>query len=246
MLAFLLAACCAGPGEGSPDATRTERSDPVELLREGRAARDRGEDARARELLERAVAADPGWAIPRLELSEQLLKDGAQLERVQTLLAGADLPGEGMADSPRFHHLQGQLRELQGNDAGAVESYARSLALRAEQTDLRLRYAQALSRLGRKPEAIAELERVRVDRPGAVQVLGNLADLYEEGGHLAKAEAELQALVELSPDQTAPLQRLARFYERHEMKAKAKATEKKLRAAGGDQRKLRPLKRSRR
>ena len=96
----------------------------------------------------------------RLDLAARLLADGTDLPRVRLLLDGVP------PRSARRDQLLGQLAELSGDDAGAVEAYDRSLA-RMEDDDVRLRRALLLERMGRGDEVKADLERLRPPPPAS-------------------------------------------------------------------------------
>ena len=74
--------------------------------------------------------------------------------------AVAQVPG-----SFKARYNLGDAYVLADRDAAALREYARSLALRPSHGGTRCRYAQTLDRLGRRPQAIAELERVLRSQP---------------------------------------------------------------------------------
>lgn len=173
----------------------------------------------------------------RLELAEELLADGRSPDQAAALLRGV-ARRDGNA---RFHVLSGRLAELCGDDAGAAGAYGRALAF-AEDPDQRLRRGLALERLGRREEAIEELERVRGGRPGDAVVASRLADLYESAGRLREAELELRGLASARPERAAAWERLARFYERVGRRSEARtATSRARDLSGRTARALRPL-----
>ncbi|HEX7623999.1 MAG TPA: tetratricopeptide repeat protein, partial [Anaeromyxobacteraceae bacterium] len=100
--------------------------DPARELALGRAARVEGRSSQARGHLERAIQAAPNRAEARLELAELLVADGVELDRARILLQQAQLL---RGDPARIARAGGALEELQGQEALAVESYARALEL---------------------------------------------------------------------------------------------------------------------
>jgi tetratricopeptide (TPR) repeat protein len=212
---------------------------PADLLEEARTLRAEGELAGARERLEAAHAAAPSLEDVRLELAELLVSDGAELERAADLLGGV------ATRDVRFHLAEAALEEVRGDDAAAEAAYGRALAEQPD-PDVRLRRALLLARLGRAPEALAELELVRAERPGDAFAGLRRAELYEVAGRLADAEAELLALAEAQPERPQGWERLARFYERAGRQADARSALARARGASGGGRVLRPLLPSRR
>jgi len=206
------------------------------LLARARALRAEGDVAGARARLEVALAMAPAYDDARLELADILLSDGSELDRAAALLAGVRAPGA------RVHVLSARLAELRGDDAGAAAAYGSALAA-GDDPDVRLRRALALDRLGRRPEAISELERIRAARPADAVARGRLAALYEAAGRLHEAEAEHRALAESRPERAQGWEDLARFCERNGRHAEARAAHARARAARGQAspRELRPL-----
>lgn len=225
------------PAEPPTPAARAPRLDV--LVASARTLRGVGDVEGAREVLEVALTLAPASDEVRLELAELLAADGRELDRAAELVAAAREGGGARAVA-----LEGQLAELRGDDQAAVAAYAASLELAAD-PDVRLRRALALERLGRGDEALRELHQASRERPGDPVVRARLAERYEATGLLVAAEAELVAAAEGAPDRAVEWDRLARFYERIGRPDRARAAETKARlAAGGRERKLRPLPRS--
>jgi len=178
-------------------------------LSAARAARERGDAAAERLELARAVSADPEWDLPRIDLAELLLRDAGDGNAALALLDGTGLHVE----NPRLLRLRGAALEQTGDGEGAAAAYAAALALR-DDDELRLRRAMLLESLGRAPEAIVEMERLRAVRPADPRPRSQLAELYESAGRRVEAEAELRWLAAAAPAAPAPLYRLARFLAR--------------------------------
>jgi len=89
-----------------------------------------------------------------------------------------------------------------GNDAwsAAGAAFERSLALRADQPDVRLRLGQAYEKLDRPDAAAGQYRAVLDRRPGDVKATLRLADLDESRGQLEAAEATLRAGIARGPD----------------------------------------------
>ncbi len=238
-LAFALAAACASHPQPRPPAqpAATDVADELRLARAGRAA---GQLDVARDHLQRAVDADATLFEPRLDLAEILLAEGADLDRAARVLRDAWRLGRG---DVRLARLRGSLRDQSGDLAGAVDVYGAALAIEPD-TDLRLRRGLLLVRLARRSEAIAELEQVRGERPDDRSARVALAELYEAGGQLSRAEGELATLADLPPHDGAAQRRLARFLWRHGAAERAQAADRRARDLEGPLRNgrvLRPL-----
>jgi predicted Zn-dependent protease len=230
----VLAACGTRKPVERPAPVAVVQPAPEVLLEEARQLRADGDLAGARARLEAAHAAAPTFEDVRLELAELLVADGAEPERAAALLGGVATRGA------RFHLADAALQESRGDDAAAEAAYARALA---EQPDpeVRLRRALLLERLGRAPEALAELEQVGAERPGDAIAGLRRAELYEASSRLADAEAELLALAEAQPERPHGWERLARFYDRAGRPADARIALARARDASGGGRVLRPL-----
>jgi len=222
------------PPPAAPPTPAPARADV--LVARARALRAEGDVASARARLEAAFEAAPESDEVRLELADLLVVDGGDLDRAEALLVPVRPAGDG-----RLFLVLGRLADARGDDEGAVVAYGEALAV-LDDPNARLRRALALERLGRRGDAIAELERLRPDRPSDPFVRGRLAELYEGTGRLHEAEAELRWLAGLAPDRAAGWERLARFYDRTGHPREAREAAAKARAVGGRQeRALRPL-----
>lgn len=210
----------------------------LRALESARSAGAAGDRAAQRRDLARAVEADPGWDLPRLDLAELLLRDGGDAEAALALLAA---PGM-RAGNPRLPRLRAVALEQAGDPAGALRAYADALALQ-DDPDLGLRRATLLAEAGRQLEAIAELERVRAAHPREPLVHSRLAELYEAMGRRTEAAEELRWLVAAAPRDPAPQLRLARFFRRAGDPDQAARAEQAARALDPPARVLRPLRR---
>ncbi len=210
----------------------------LQALASARAAAAAGDRAAQRRELSRAVEADPGWDLPRLDLAELLLRDGGEATAALALL---DAPGM-RPGNPRLPRLRAVALEQAGDPAGAIRAYADALAL-SDDPDLGLRRATLLAEAGRRDEALDELERVRTAHPREPLVHSRLAELYEAAGRRAEAAAELRWLAAAAPRDPTPQLRLARFYRRGGDVDRAALAEEAARALDPPPRVLRPLRR---
>jgi tetratricopeptide (TPR) repeat protein len=204
-------------------------------------ARAAGDLSTARTHLEAAAAADATLFDARLDLAELLLDGATDLGEAAAALREARAL---RAADARLDRLQGELDEVRGDLPGAVDAYARSLAVRPD-SDIALRRAVLLRRLGRAAEAIAEFEQVRDARPRDRVARSNLAELYEERGRVPEAERELETLAQTAPGDPAPLRALAAFQRRRGDARRARRLEEEAARAEGGTRALRPLRPSR-
>jgi tetratricopeptide (TPR) repeat protein len=209
---------------------------PSERFARAQRLRSEGDVAGARAQLESALATAPAYDDARLEFADILLSDGSDLDGAAALLSGVRVPGA------RSHLLSARLSELRGDDAGAAAAYEDALEA-GDDPDVRFRRALALDRLGRRDEAIGELERVRTARPKDAVARSRLAALYESAGRTREAGAEYRALAEARPERAQGWEDLARFCERTGRNAEARAAHARARAARGkaSTRELRPL-----
>jgi tetratricopeptide (TPR) repeat protein len=233
LLAAAFAAAPAPPASPPPPAGHEQALASLAAAREARA---RGDSALARTELARAVEADSGWDLPRLDLAELLLRESRDAAAALALLGDPGLRGE----NPRLPRLRGAALELQGDWAGAAAAYGEALRLRDED-ELRLRRGLVLERGGASAEAIAELERYRAVRPADPRARSHLAELYEEAGRRSEAEVELRWLAAAAPTDPGPVRRLARFLERSGDPERAELADRAARDLERPTRVLRPL-----
>ncbi|MEM9083699.1 MAG: DNA-directed RNA polymerase subunit alpha C-terminal domain-containing protein, partial [Planctomycetota bacterium] len=89
---------------------------------------------------------------------------------------------------------------LGGDHEGAVESYRLALNADPNNTDIMFKLAYELDLLGEEDEAIALYEQVCDHPPAPVNVLINLAVLYEDRGDYIRSEKALRQVLETSPN----------------------------------------------
>lgn len=238
---------CAVPSAGSTRASSTPAEagaepqadggpKPEVLVARARQLRAAGDHEGARKRLERAAAIAPDDAEVCFALADQLVVDGAELDRAGAMLAL--IP----AGFPRRDEALGRLAEQRGDFATAEAAYARHLASGAD-PQVQLRRALALEKLGRLAEGIIELERLRLATPKDQVVRVRLAELYEAIGRLSEAEVELLGLAEAAPARPEGWRRLSAFCARQGWAERARAAEARaLEAEARPKRELRPLK----
>jgi tetratricopeptide (TPR) repeat protein len=179
----------------------------------GNEAAAAGDLPRAVEEFRRAVAEDPLYSAPRVNLALALLRQGdtkAAEDHLRRALALAPL-------SPAAHAALGYLEAGRGAHARAAEHYRTALSGEPAREEARYNLAQSLLALRRYADAAAELRRLAADRPESTgyrlaeasalvlagrdrearERLEQALGAFPRDGHLAHALARLLAA---SPD----------------------------------------------
>ena len=87
-----------------------------------------------------------------------------------------------------------------GDRDGAVEMYRKTLAADPANPDSLFELAYELDLMGEEQEAIALYERAAERKPAPINVLMNLAVLYEDQGDYRKAEKCLRQVLDTAPN----------------------------------------------
>ncbi len=191
-------------------------------------------DARVRE--------QPGWELPRLDAARLRLQLGQDLQRAEAdLLTAQSLAPE----NPRAHFLMGLLREEQGRDDRALDSYRKALVYRPSYDEARLRLAGLLYARRDLEGAEREYRILSENQPDALQPRLQLASVLEQQGRFDEAEQLLRALWEGEKRSTAAARRLLALYEQTGQAEKAKRLRSVL-DGPAPKKQHRPLKPSRR
>lgn len=231
---MVLSLLLAGLLAAGTDGTATDR------LTAALAQEESGDAAGALEALERLVAEDPQWALPRLEAARLGLSQGVPLERVQAHL---EVATSRQPENPRGRYLLGLLWEERGEPQRAASEHEQALRYRTSYVEARLRLAGLRAAQGEWAEAARHYRLLRRTREDGVQVRLGLAQALERQGHLKEALREVKALHRRYPRNTLVLRRLAELYEHSGLHRQAKALRARLEPP---RRKLRSLKPSRR
>jgi len=104
------------------------------------------------------------------------------------------------ANQAQVSFLRGALKEALDDTEGAVEHYRRALDADASHREAAFHAAIVLDRSGDDAAAIEYYERCMGKTPAPVNVLVNLAALYEERGRLDEAAALLQSVLDAYPN----------------------------------------------
>lgn len=211
-----------------------------DALQKAQALESSGDDAGAVAALERAVEADPTWAMARLELGRLQLKLG---QRTAAAFVHLDIARSLAPENPRAHYLFALAADEQGRRRVARASLEVALALRDDFADARFRLAGLLYAAG-DYAAAAGTYRVYADHhPEATGARLQLASALERSGQAAQAEKELRALMAVPAVRPLAGRRLAELLERG---GKAKEAAKVRAALEPPKKTLRQLQPSRR
>lgn len=209
-------------------------------LQQAQALEAAGDDAGAAQVLERAVTADPTWAMARLELGRLELKLGLH---VDAALVHLDVARSLAPENPRAHYLFALAADEQGARRAARQALEVALALRDDYSDARYRLAGLLFAEGDYPRAVAAYHVYVSNHPEATGAQLQLAAALERAGQEVDAAKTLRALMQVPAMRVLAGRRLADLLERQGRKAEAA----KLRVAIDPPKKsLRQLKPSRR
>ncbi len=96
--------------------------------------------------------------------------------------------------------LKGYCRERQHDAVGALKIYDEVLAINPNHVDSLFRSGMLLDRLGDDDEAVERLESAATGERVPVQLMLNLALVYEESGRLQDAEACVEAVLHEHPN----------------------------------------------
>jgi tetratricopeptide (TPR) repeat protein len=153
-------------------------------------------------------AAAPPDAVAAMDRAERAIDEGRPSEAVADARLAVDL---APADA-RAHRVVGLLMEARDDASGALEAYARSLALR-DDAQVRRRAAQLATSLGRHEVAVEHWEQACALDPGDVAAKLALAMACERADRPATAQAAYEKAVAMSPDNPALRRRYAAFLE---------------------------------
>jgi tetratricopeptide (TPR) repeat protein len=174
-----LAATLAGEGRTSEalafyrDAVRLTPDEPKLLVNYGMALAAIGDRSSALVELRRAIQLDPGYAKAHLHLADQLAASGRFDEAFDHYRTAIERdPTSGLARM----NLSVTFAET-GRLEDALEAASGAIALESSRADWRFTRAMMLKVLGRKTEAIRELEEVLRLQPGHTQAQAELAAL---------------------------------------------------------------------
>jgi eukaryotic-like serine/threonine-protein kinase len=183
----------------TPEATR--------LYAEGIAHLRAFEPRAAREVLERAVAADPESPLAHAALADAWgalgYQELARTEARKAFELAAALPAEERLE------IEGRYRDRTGEAARAVEIYAELFSAHPDDVDIGLRLASALTAAGRGQDALATLATLRtLATPGSEDPRLHLAEAVSAGalGDFARQRTAATAAATAAAAKGAQLQ----------------------------------------
>jgi tetratricopeptide (TPR) repeat protein len=116
---------------------------------------------------------------------------------------------------------RGELRDRQGDNAGAVADFAAAVRLNPEDPDLVLRWLRSIGDAGDHMTALRLLEREIRAHPNVLSLALLKGDLLAESGRPEEAEAWYRRVSHQIPNEIEPHLRLAEFHESRSESARA-------------------------
>ena len=207
-------------------------------LEEAQSLEQAGDDVAATGVLERAVKADPRWAMGRVELGRLDLKQGA----TEAALLHLDIARSLAPENPRAHYLFALAADEAGRRNESRRALEVALALREGYADAQVRLAGVLSADGEYRAAAKLLRSYVAAHPEANGARLQWAEALLQSGETKDAERELRALLQVAGLKTLASRRLLTLFESQGRSAEA---EKVRQAIDPPRRQLRELKPSR-
>ncbi len=201
-----------------------------------------GDDERALSSIDALVRAEPGGVLARLEAGRLRLKLARELDQAELDL---DVARALAPENPRGQYLWGLLQEERGRPEEAIAAYRNAVTFRPSFEDARFRLAGLHFARGEWALAEAQYRALAALRPDWTQVRLQLAATLEQQGRMGDAEAELVRIWREQPGSKLVGRRLAELYERTNRPEEARKLRAELEGDGG-QKKMRPLRKSRR
>lgn len=211
-----------------------------EQLRAALALETEGRDSEAIAALEKLAVKEKDWELPKMEAARIYLKLGKELPRARAHLSAAL---KRAATNPRAHYLWGLVREEEGAKEEAIAALEKAVELRPSYAEARFRLAGLHAQQGAWDKAESHYRHLARAHPERTSARLQLAVAFEKQGKLEDAERELRKLWDEQPESIVVQRKLTEFYERT---GRPKLAEAVRSARPGEERKLRPLKPSRR
>jgi serine/threonine protein kinase/tetratricopeptide (TPR) repeat protein len=204
-----LQAMAEGTQPGIEDVT-TSSVDAYRHFVQGMQHHERLEEREARAMLEKAVAADPGFAMAHAKLSVVHANLG-DMPRAREFAARALERTERLTPAER-HYIEGRYYSLNPSTLDkAVEAYQAAVDAVPDHTSARHNLALLLLQSRRYAEALAHLEELRrrgMSFPGTYMTL---AEAYVASNEPGRAEEALVQYLEDHPDRAAGFENLGFF-----------------------------------
>lgn len=229
-LARAAAGDTAGAREAFEQAVAIDPHHDAAMVNLARLAREHGDLAEARTLLERALAV--ASESPEAWLAYGVVLGDMHADTARHALVRA---GELAPDDPAPWVAQGDLDLASGNVDGAVDSFRQALARDENHASARTNLGIALARLGRRDEARRTFEEATRRAPHQGEAWNGLGAMRLQAGDADAAIGPLQQAAALLPDDPNPSLNLGRAYENLErFDEAARAFREALRRAPGN------------
>lgn len=208
-------------------------------LDEAQSLEQAGDDGAAIAVLEKAVRADPRWAMARVELGRLALKQGAS----DAALLHLDIARSLAPENPRAHYLFALAADEAGRRNESRRALEVALTLREGYADAQVRLAGLLSAEGDPRGAARVLEPYVQAHPEANGARLQLAEALVQSGDAKEAEHQLRGLLQVAALKVIAGRRLLTLLDSQGRTAEA---EKVRQLIDPPRRQLRELKPSRR
>ncbi len=231
--ALVVTALMATPPPAPPDPVQRVRNSAdvaAKRMRLGDALLRLGDLRGACDAYKETIDLLPTWWMPRLAIVRCGRFVGVPLKE---LIAHARFAVRARPQIPITHAQLGLVLEEAGATQEAVRAFETALRLNARDFQVRYRLGMLLARLKRPKAARRHLEMVLEQRSGHIVARTHLARIYEQLRMTRKAAAQYVHLAETSRFKALALSRLIRFYQRHGMRALARAARARYSAAFG-------------
>ncbi|MFH0985234.1 MAG: tetratricopeptide repeat protein [Candidatus Omnitrophota bacterium] len=182
---------------GNPDIKDLKKdASYVYFLESGVSSFEKGDEVKARELLNKGLAANPDSAHLHYLIALSF-REEQDFYRVEDHLKTA------IRLDPKYCAARSFLGDLyfgQGDFEAALQQYKDSLSICGDNSFVLNNMGLAYMNLERYGQAIPLLERSLVLNPANVETLHNLTNLYRDHGHADKAIEGYLRLIQLKPD----------------------------------------------
>jgi serine/threonine protein kinase/tetratricopeptide (TPR) repeat protein len=169
---------------------------------EGSRLHEREQERESLPYFEKAVAADPGFAMALAKLSVVYANLGDK-EKAREYSARAIEKAANLPPGERYY-IEGRHYSLDPSTIDeAIAAYQKAVDAAPDHTSARNNLAQLLIELHRYPEALVHLEELRRRGMTFPGTYGSLAEAYVVTGHPERAEEALRSYVADHPDRAA-------------------------------------------
>jgi tetratricopeptide (TPR) repeat protein len=152
-----------------------------------------------------ALEFDPDNRFATYGLGVALAASGSRNEAIKTLEKAAQL----VTDDPAPLRAIGRMQLESGDAAAALAAFDRGLRRQPKFIPVMLDRSEALARLGRYDEAIAQVAAAEVLAPQSAEVQFRLGDIYQSAKRYPDAEKAYLKAISLAPKNPLPYNNLA-------------------------------------